>query len=82
LNLPITFIIVNNRRYEALVQFGRHFGLERTVGTSLADIDFRGLATSQGCKALRIDRADALDEALRAALAATQPTLLEVVVES
>jgi benzoylformate decarboxylase len=82
LKLPITFIIVNNRRYEALLQFGRHFGLARTVGTSLADIDFCGLARSQGCKALRVERADALDEALRTALAAVEPTLLEVVVES
>ena len=82
LKLPITFIIVNNRRYEALLQFGRHFGLERTVGTTLGDIDFCGLATSQGCKAMRIERAGALDESLRAALAATEPTLIEVVVES
>ncbi len=82
LKLPITFIIVNNRRYEALLQFGRHFGLTRTVGTSLADIDFCGLALSQGCKALRVERADALDDALRTALAALEPTLLEVVVES
>ena len=82
LKLPITFIIVNNRRYEALLQFGRHFGLTRTVGTTLADIDFCGLATSQGCRALRVDRADALDGALRGALAATEPTLVEVVVES
>ncbi len=82
LKLPITFIIVNNRRYEALLQFGRHFGLARTVGTSLPDIDFCGLAVSQGCKGMRVDRADALDDALRAALAASQPTLLEVVVAS
>ena len=52
------------------------------MGTTLADIDFCGLAVSQGCKALRVDRADALDEALRAALAAKEPTLVEVVVES
>ena len=82
LKLPITFIIVNNRRYEALLQFGRHFGLARTVGTSLPDIDFRGLAVSQGCKGMRVERADALDDALREALAAPEPTLLEVVVES
>jgi thiamine pyrophosphate-dependent acetolactate synthase large subunit-like protein len=50
LKLPITFIIVNNRRYEALEQFGRHFGLARTVGTSLAEIDFRGLAISQAAR--------------------------------
>ncbi len=82
LKLPITFIIVNNRRYEALLQFGRHFGLARTVGTTLADIDFCGLATSQGCRALRVDRTDALDDVLRVALAAREPTLVEVVVES
>ena len=82
LKLPITFIIVNNRRYEALLQFGRHFGLERTVGTTLADIDFCGLAVSQGCKALRVARAEALDDTLRAALAAKEPTLVEVFVES
>jgi benzoylformate decarboxylase len=82
LKLPITFIIVNNRRYEALVQFSRHFGLARTVGTSLADIDFCGLAVSQGCKAMRVERADKLDDALRTALAATEPMLVEVVVES
>jgi benzoylformate decarboxylase len=82
LNLPITFIIVNNRRYEALLQFGRHFGLERTVGTTLADIDFCGLAVSQGCKAVRVDRADTVDDALRAALGTMEPTLVEVVVES
>jgi benzoylformate decarboxylase len=80
LNLPITFIIVNNRRYEALLQFGRHFGLERTVGTSLPEIDFCGLALSQGCKGMRVERADALDDALRVALSAAEPTLLEVVV--
>ncbi|HEY6926789.1 MAG TPA: benzoylformate decarboxylase [Steroidobacteraceae bacterium] len=82
LKLPITFIIVNNRRYEALLQFGRHFGLARTVGTSLTEIDFCGLAVSQGCKAVRVERADMLDEALRSAFAETQPTLVEVVVES
>jgi benzoylformate decarboxylase len=82
LKLPITFIIVNNRRYDALVQFGQHFGLDRTVGTNLAGIDFCGLAVSQGCKAVRVERADMLDDALRAALVATEPTLVEVVVES
>jgi benzoylformate decarboxylase len=82
LKLPIAFIIVNNQRYEALVQFGRHFGLARTVGTSLAGIDFCALALGQGCKAVRVARADGLDDVLRAALAASEPTLVEAVVES
>src|SRR3569833_2293567 len=82
LKLPITFIIDNNRRFEALLQFGRHFGLARTVGTSLADIDFRGLAISQGCQALRVERAVMLDDALLSAFVASEPTLVEVVVDS
>lgn len=81
LRLPITFVIVNNRRYEALQQFGRHFGLERNVGTSLPDIDFCAIAQGHGCMALRVDRAEDLDNALRRALSLAQPIALEVVIE-
>jgi benzoylformate decarboxylase len=81
LKLPITFVIVNNRRYEALLQFGRHFGLPQTVGTTLAEIDFCGLAISQGCRAVRVDRQQSLDGVLRSAFQAAEPTLVEVVVE-
>jgi benzoylformate decarboxylase len=79
--LPITFIIINNRRYEALLQFGRHFGLARTVGTALPEIDFCGLARSQGCAAARVSTAEMLDGALSGAFADSNPTLVEVLVE-
>lgn len=81
LKLPITFVIVNNRRYEALLQFGRHFGLPQTVGTTLNGIDFCGLAVSQGCKAVRVESSASLDDVLRTAFAASEPTLVEVIVE-
>src|SRR5271166_6213742 len=82
LALGITFVIIKNRRYEALVEFGRHFGLQRTVGTSLPNIDFCALARGQGAKAIAVDRHDALDDALRTAFAAvTEPTLVEVAVD-
>lgn len=80
LQLPITFIIVNNQRYEALHEFGRHFGLGQLVGTSLRGIDFCGIARSQGCEAIRVESAAELDEALRVGCAATAPTLIEVMV--
>jgi benzoylformate decarboxylase len=80
LRLPISFVIVNNRRYEALLGFGRRFGLDRTVGTLLPDIDFCALAAGQGVEAVRIDHAGALDEALAASLASPVPHLVEVVV--
>jgi benzoylformate decarboxylase len=82
LGLGITFVIIKNRRYEALVNFGRHFGLQQTVGTSLPDIDFCALAQGQGVKATSVERTDALDDALRAAFAnLSEPTLVEVAVD-
>jgi benzoylformate decarboxylase len=78
LQLPITFIIVNNRRYKALDLFSQRFGVARPVGTDLAGIDFVQLARAQGCGANRVTRAADLAGALQAALAAPGPMLLEV----
>jgi benzoylformate decarboxylase len=79
--LPITFIIVNNRRYEALVSFGRHFGLQKVEGTRLDDLDFCKLAEGQGIPAVRVASAEALDAALAQAFAANDPRLVEVMVD-
>jgi benzoylformate decarboxylase len=82
LTLGITFVIIKNQRYEALLEFGRHFGLQRTIGTSLPNIDFCALARGQGVKAISVDRGDALDDVLRSAFATTAgPTLVEVAVD-
>jgi benzoylformate decarboxylase len=78
--LPIAFIIVNNRRYEALVNFGRHFGLQKVEGTRLDDIDFCQIAQGQGIPAVRVESADALDAALATAFAANETRLVEVMV--
>jgi benzoylformate decarboxylase len=78
LGLPIVFIIVNNSRYEALKQFGGRFGVARPVGTELPGIDFVSLARAQGCDAIRVTDAASLTPALRTALAATRPILIDV----
>lgn len=80
LKLPITFIIVNNARYEALHHFSKRFGLAHPVGTDLPGLDFVQLAKAQGCDGVRVTRANELEAALRAALGAQVPTLVEVVV--
>ena len=80
LQLPIAFVIVNNRRYESLERFAPQFGMNTTVGTRLSNIDFCALAQGQGCKAIRVDRAQSLDTALSSAFAAQDPTLVEVIV--
>ena len=48
LALPIAFIIVNNGSYEALVEFGKLFGLAQLPGTRLPQLDFCALAQGHG----------------------------------
>jgi benzoylformate decarboxylase len=82
LGLGVTFVIVKNRRYEALVNFGRYFGLQRTVGTNLPDIDFCALAQGQGVEATAVESCEALDDALATSFATvSKPTLVEVAVD-
>jgi benzoylformate decarboxylase len=81
LGLPISFVIVRNGRYEALLNFGRVFGLQETVGTRLPEIDFCALARGQGIAATHVDSVATLDAALAESFAASKPTLVEVVVD-
>lgn len=81
LNLPITFIIVKNGRYAALEEFAPTFGFEpgsKLEGCSLPNIDFVALAKGMGCKAVHVEDAAALHDALRNALKSAGPILLEV----
>ncbi len=78
LELPISFIIMNNRRYEALHSFGRHFGLNNLQGTDLDGLDFVRLAEGQGVSAVRVTDTAALIDALAASFGNLRPTLIEV----
>ena len=78
LALPIAFIIVNNGSYRALEEFGRHFGIKELPGVRLPHLDFCALAAAQGVKAIRVERCEDLDAALREVFAARVPMLLEV----
>jgi benzoylformate decarboxylase len=81
LDVPVSFIIVNNRRYEALKFFGRHFGLQQVEGTDLTGIDFVALAQGQGVSAERVSEIDALDAALERSFAKPGPSLVDVIVD-
>lgn len=81
LNLRMVFVIVNNRRYEALHEFARHFGISTLQGTRLPAIDFCGLALSQGVAAVRVTRAQDLGGVLVDAFRFTRPFLVEVVLD-
>jgi benzoylformate decarboxylase len=81
LGLKIAFIIVKNGRYEALHEFGRHFDLAQLPGTALPQLDFCGLATAQGMRAIRVERPADLAAALGEAFRFRESILIEVIVD-
>ena len=81
LGLPVSFIILKNRRYEALHSFGRLFGMQTLVGTQFPELDFCALATGHGIEGRSAADAASLDAALRWSLAAGGPTLVEAVID-
>lgn len=81
LALPVTIVILKNRRYAALYEFARIFGYrpdEHVPGTDLPDLDFVALAAAQGVQGLRVEAAEQLRPALLQALQSTAPMLVEV----
>ena len=79
--LPIAFVIVKNGTYEALNEFGRHFRMSRLPGIDLPQLDFCGLARSQGVQAISVSSIEKLDDALLTAFRSDAPMLVEVTVE-
>ena len=81
LRLPITFIVLKNRRYAALQEFGAVFGYapeDPMPGTELPELDFVALAQGHGMRALRVERSSELRAVLANALQSATPILLEV----
>lgn len=81
LQLPITFIILKNRRYAALQEFAPTFGFgpdDKLEGTELPDLDFLALARGQGCDAVQVSDPAQLQQVLRDALAHPRAILVEI----
>ncbi|GAA1986523.1 thiamine pyrophosphate-dependent enzyme [Kitasatospora viridis] len=78
--LPVTFIVVNNRGYGILRDFGARLGLRSVPGLDLPGIDILALARGYNVAATRVtSRSDHLAAALNAP-APQGPRLIEVVV--
>jgi benzoylformate decarboxylase len=76
--VPLTVVVLNNRRYEAVSALGRRIGVTAVPGTDLPGLDLARVATGFGCAAARVDRAAGLPAALDAALGHDGPYLLDV----
>ncbi len=83
LQLPMTFVILNNRRYAALQDFAPVFGYApgvKPAGTDLPNLDFVKLAQGQGMDGERIEDPQALAAALERGIRHPGPFLIDIVV--
>ncbi len=78
--VPLTVVILNNQRYEAVAALGRRIGVASVPGTDLPELDFPALARGFGVAGARVDRAADLGAALDLAMRHEGPYLLEVAV--
>jgi pyruvate dehydrogenase (quinone) len=77
-NLHVRLVVFNNGRL-GMVKLEQEQGGLPEFGTKLGDVDLAAIATAAGMYALRVTEAEALDEAVRTALAHPGPFLLDVV---
>ena len=85
LDLPITYVIANNRSYRILKDRLLAFhGDDNFIGMDFQSprIDFVGLAESMGVSARRVDRAADVGDAVRESLASGKPRLLDVTISN
>ena len=78
LGLPVVFIIINNRSYYGLVEFGRHFNLPEVPGTQLPHLDFCALARGHGVAGPAGRAVRGTRRRTRSAFSSTEPMLLEI----
>ena len=87
-NVPVTFIVINNREYNVLKNFMRsqpHYRSAQTgrfIAMDICDppIDFLALATAMGMPSQRITRTAAIHDTVTQALASGRPNLIEMVI--
>jgi pyruvate dehydrogenase (quinone) len=77
-DLPVRLVVFNNGRLGMVKLEQEQAGLPE-FGTRLGDVDLAAIARGTGMHALRVQRPDQLDEAIREAFAEPGPVLLDVV---
>jgi benzoylformate decarboxylase len=80
-HLPITFLVLNNRAYAALKAFSQMLDVPNAPGVDLPNIDIETIAYGYGCEAQRVEKPEALAEALIRAFTNKRPVVLNVLVD-
>ncbi|HEX2085695.1 MAG TPA: benzoylformate decarboxylase [Solirubrobacteraceae bacterium] len=80
-NVPVTFLVPRNDEYAILKWFAAMEDVAGAPGLDLPRLDVAGVATGYGVDARRAESRDELVEALRTAIAADGPNVVEVPVQ-
>ncbi len=81
LNIPVVTIVLNNgilgyQRDAETVKFGKY-----TSACHFAPVDHAAIAQACGCKAVRVDDANALGRHIKTAIEANEPYLIEMITD-
>ncbi len=86
-NLPVTFVVTNNRQYKILKDCAKVLGLpeacaDRFESLDLDEppIDYVGMAAALGVSGCRVEEPEELSDTVRQSLAGDRPQLIEVAV--
>jgi benzoylformate decarboxylase len=87
--LPVTFVITNNRQYKILKECAQVLNLPQAaegnyMGLDIVDpvIDYVALAESLGVRACRVAEPDQVSDVVKESLAGNEPRLVEVPVRA
>jgi acetolactate synthase-1/2/3 large subunit len=76
----VVVLAFDNERY-GTIRMHQEARSGGTVGTDLGPIDFAGVARACGARGVRVDTDDAFEPALRQALTADKPTVIQLVLD-
>jgi sulfoacetaldehyde acetyltransferase len=80
--IPVVAVVFNNGQWGAEKKNQIDFYADRYVGTNLDNPSFAGIARAMGAEGITVDRPDQVGDALRTAVAAERPTVLELMLDA
>lgn len=79
--LPTVWIVLNDAHYNMCNQGMTLLGMKGMADAKLPDTDFSLIARGMGAKGIRVEAEATLEEALKEAIAATEPVVVDVTID-
>jgi len=80
-NARVVVLCFDNERFGTIRMHQDHRPTGTTIGTDLGPVDFAAIARACGARGVRVDTDDAFEPALRQALAADRPTVIQLALD-